>query len=102
MGTFTKSFGSCGGYMGGSKQLIGYLRSNSQSGSYATSMSPPVVQQIISAMRIIMGKDGTDNGTCENFRVLNDRAINITVLGDQSSEKLNINLFYRLAINRMC
>ena len=62
MGTFTKSFGSCGGYMGGSKALIGYLRTNSQSGNYANSMSPPVAQQIISAMRIIMGKDGTNNG----------------------------------------
>lgn len=62
MGTFTKSFGSCGGYIGGSHSLIRVLRCCSQSGSYAISMSPPVAQQIISAMRIIMGKDGTTNG----------------------------------------
>jgi hypothetical protein len=27
-------------------------------------MSPPVAQQIISSMRIIMGEDGTDEGNC--------------------------------------
>ena len=62
MGTFTKSFGSCGGYIGGNHTLIKVLRCTSQSGSYAISMSPPVAQQILSAMRIIMGKDGTNNG----------------------------------------
>ena len=29
MGTFTKSFGAAGGYIGGSKKLINYLRLNS-------------------------------------------------------------------------
>ena len=30
MGTFTKSFGSSGGYIAGSKKLINYLRVHSQ------------------------------------------------------------------------
>ncbi|OCT68193.1 serine palmitoyltransferase 2 isoform X2 [Xenopus laevis] len=59
MGTFTKSFGSAGGYIGGSKALIDYLRAHSHSAAYATSMSPPVAQQIISSMKCIMGEDGT-------------------------------------------
>ena len=29
MGTFTKSFGAAGGYIGGTKKLINYLRLNS-------------------------------------------------------------------------
>ncbi|XP_076874265.1 serine palmitoyltransferase 2b isoform X2 [Brachyhypopomus gauderio] len=62
MGTFTKSFGAAGGYIGGKKELIGYLRTHSHSAIYATSMSPPVAQQIISSMKCIMGEDGTTLG----------------------------------------
>ncbi|KAM8847237.1 serine palmitoyltransferase 2b [Synchiropus picturatus] len=62
MGTFTKSFGAAGGYIGGKKELIDYLRNYSHSALYAASMSPPVVQQIISSMKIIMGEDGTSLG----------------------------------------
>ncbi|KAF4521293.1 hypothetical protein B566_EDAN002297 [Ephemera danica] len=67
MGTFTKSFGSAGGYIAGSKKLINHLRVNSHAACYATSMSPACAQQIISSMRIIMGEDGTYEG---KFRVL--------------------------------
>lgn len=95
MGTFTKSFGSAGGYIAGTKvckqwgnceftchwiliwfwptthrrfssipkqKLINYLRVHSHAHCYASSMSPPVAQQIISSMSIIMGLDGTDEG----------------------------------------
>lgn len=57
MGTFTKSFGSAGGYLAGSKKLIDYLRSTSHNAVYGASMPAPVTQQIISAMRIIMGRE---------------------------------------------
>ncbi|KAM7352795.1 serine palmitoyltransferase long chain base subunit [Cochliomyia hominivorax] len=62
MGTFTKSFGSAGGYIAGSKKLIDFLRTNSHAHCYASTMSPPVAQQIYTSMRIIMGLDGTDMG----------------------------------------
>ncbi|NWH16632.1 SPTC2 palmitoyltransferase, partial [Grus americana] len=62
MGTFTKSFGAAGGYIGGKKELIDYLRTYSHSAVYATSMSPPVVEQIITSMKCIMGEDGTTVG----------------------------------------
>nr|UVW99771.1 serine palmitoyltransferase 2 [Nephotettix cincticeps] len=62
MGTFTKSFGSAGGYIAGSKTLVDYLRVHSHAHCYASSMSPPVTQQIITSMRIIMGEDGTSDG----------------------------------------
>ncbi|XP_043277374.1 serine palmitoyltransferase 2 [Venturia canescens] len=62
MGTFTKSFGSAGGYIAGSKALINYLRTYSHAHTYAVAMSPPIAQQIITSMRIIMGEDGTDAG----------------------------------------
>ncbi|KAL2081805.1 hypothetical protein ACEWY4_021623 [Coilia grayii] len=62
MGTFTKSFGAAGGYIGGKKELIEYLRSHSHSAVYAASMSPPVAQQIIASMKCIMGEDDTSLG----------------------------------------
>ncbi|XP_063296572.1 serine palmitoyltransferase 2 [Pelobates fuscus] len=62
MGTFTKSFGGAGGYIGGSKVLIDYLRKHSHSTAYAISMSPPVAEQIITSMKCIMGEDGTSLG----------------------------------------
>ncbi|CAH1792141.1 unnamed protein product, partial [Owenia fusiformis] len=62
MGTFTKSFGAAGGYIAGSKKLIDHLRCYSHSATYATSMPPPVCQQIISSLKIIAGLDGTGEG----------------------------------------
>jgi serine palmitoyltransferase len=62
MGTFTKSFGSAGGYIAGSKSLISFLRANSHAHCYASSMAPAVAQQILTSMKIIMGLDGTNEG----------------------------------------
>eukprot|EP00043_Microstomoeca_roanoka_P011180 m.105474 g.105474 ORF g.105474 m.105474 type:complete len:528 (-) comp15116_c0_seq1:331-1914(-) len=62
MGTFTKSFGAAGGYIAADKAIIDRLRANSHSQFYAMSMSPPIAQQVISSMHIIMGEDGTTNG----------------------------------------
>ncbi|KAG7512505.1 serine palmitoyltransferase 3 [Solea senegalensis] len=62
MGTFTKSFGGAGGYIAGKKELVDYLRSHSHSAIYATAMSPPVTEQVIRAMKCIMGKDGSTQG----------------------------------------
>ncbi|XP_041353081.1 serine palmitoyltransferase 2-like [Gigantopelta aegis] len=62
MGTFTKSFGSSGGYIAGSKKLINHLKVNSHNAVYSCAMSPPVAMQIISSMKIIMGLEGGDEG----------------------------------------
>lgn len=62
MGTFTKSFGSAGGYIAGTKALINLLRAQSHAHCYASSMSPPVAQQILTSMKIIIGLDNTDEG----------------------------------------
>lgn len=62
MGTFTKSFGSAGGYIAGSKTLISFLKANSHAHCYASSMAPAVTQQILTSMKIMMGLDGTNEG----------------------------------------
>ena len=44
------------------QELIDHLRVNSHAACYASSMSPPVAQQIVTSMRIIMGEDGSHEG----------------------------------------
>ncbi|PRP81534.1 hypothetical protein PROFUN_10896 [Planoprotostelium fungivorum] len=62
MGTFTKAFGSVGGYIASSEEVIRYLKSLSYGSVYATSMSPPCAQQALSALKLIAGLDGTEQG----------------------------------------
>ncbi|KAJ2781749.1 serine palmitoyltransferase component [Coemansia interrupta] len=57
MGTFTKSFGAAGGYIAGSRALVSHLRLKSHSAVYAEAMSVPVLAQVSSSMRMIMGED---------------------------------------------
>jgi len=63
MGTFTKSFGSIGGYVASSREMVAHLRMNAYASVYAETMAPALCQQIISALTIVMGEDGTDEGT---------------------------------------
>lgn len=55
MGTFTKSFGACGGYIAGPKTLIDALRLRGSSYPYAEAMAPPVLAQVIASIASIMG-----------------------------------------------
>ena len=74
MGTFTKSFGAVGGYIAGSMEMINYLRHVTAGSLYSSSISIPACQQIISALKIIMGEDGTDLGNitllCLSSRII--------------------------------
>jgi len=67
MGTFTKSFGSAGGYIASSREMVAHLRMNAYSSVYAEAVAPALCQQIISALTIVMGEDGTDEGTPNCF-----------------------------------
>ncbi|KAG1670985.1 hypothetical protein FOA52_014374 [Chlamydomonas sp. UWO 241] len=73
MGTFTKSFGSCGGYIAGDKATIDYLRRHGPAHLYATAVSPGAAQQIMSAFKLIDGDDGTTRGQ-DKIRQLHDNA----------------------------
>lgn len=53
MGTFTKSFGAAGGYIGGSKRVIDFIRTRAHAQFYATAMAPPIVRQIQGALAFI-------------------------------------------------
>ncbi|KAG0584097.1 hypothetical protein KC19_3G184800 [Ceratodon purpureus] len=101
MGTFTKSFGSCGGYIAGSKELIHYIKSISPAHLYASSMPPPVAEQVISALKVTMGEDGTDRGirkitaVRENSNYFREelRKMGCEVLGDEDSPVMPIMLY---------
>ncbi|KAJ5076824.1 hypothetical protein M0811_00142 [Anaeramoeba ignava] len=57
MGTFTKSFGSVGGYIAADKDIIDTLRLKSYSSIYADSLSPACAEQILVALDSIMDKN---------------------------------------------
>ncbi|KAG7259298.1 LOW QUALITY PROTEIN: hypothetical protein CRUP_026665 [Coryphaenoides rupestris] len=101
MGTFTKSFGAAGGYIGGKKELIQFLRGHSHSALYATSMPPPVAQQIITSMKTIMGEDGTTLGA-ERLKQLSEnttyfrrklRAMGFIIYGNDDSPVVPMMLY---------
>ncbi|KAE8021271.1 hypothetical protein FH972_007178 [Carpinus fangiana] len=101
MGTFTKSFGSCGGYIAGSKELIQYLKYTCPAHLYATSISPPAAEQIISAIKVLLGEDGTSRGAKKlaqirensNFFRSELQKMGFEVLGDKDSPIMPIMLY---------
>lgn len=62
MGTFTKSFGAMGGYLAGSEEVIAHVRTSSSGTIFANTMSPAVVQQVLTSLKVITGRDGTNLG----------------------------------------
>ncbi|CAD7928533.1 unnamed protein product [Amoebophrya sp. A25] len=53
MGTFTKSFGSAGGYIAGDKVVIDSLRKHAASSGFSVSMSPACAAQAYAALHVI-------------------------------------------------
>lgn len=53
MGTLSKSFASCGGYIAGSKALIEYLKYTSPGFVYSVGISPPDAASVLAAIRLL-------------------------------------------------
>ena len=53
MGTMSKSFGSCGGFVGGTKQLIEYLRYSTPGYIFAAGMPPANVGAALGSLRLL-------------------------------------------------
>ncbi|ESP02870.1 hypothetical protein LOTGIDRAFT_212374 [Lottia gigantea] len=113
MGTFTKSFGAAGGYIGGSKTLINYLKANSHSAVYSCSMSPPVAKQVITSMKIIMGQMNGNDGLRRirqlawNTRYIRRRLqeMGFIVYGNKDSPVVPVLIYYPtkvVALSRKC
>jgi serine palmitoyltransferase len=101
MGTFTKSFGSAGGYIAGSKKLIDFIKTTSHGNCYASSMSPPVCLQVKRTLEIIMGLDGSNEGLrrikqlADNTRYFRDKLqkMGFIVYGNHASPVVPIMLY---------
>ena len=102
MGTFTKSFGGMGGYIAGSKDLVDSLKQMSLGSSISNAMSPVIVQQVITAFKIIQGKDGTNIGK-EKLRLVKENSdyfraklkeMGCEVFGDEGSPVVPLMLYH--------
>lgn len=101
MGTFTKSFGSCGGYVAGSHAAISHLKAHSPAHVQSAAMSPVATQQILSAFQLILGAENSTRGM-EKLTQLKDNAnyfrkslldLGFEVLGDWDSPVMPIMLY---------
>jgi len=101
MGTFTKSFGGMGGYICATKEIVEALKQQS-SGNYTShAMSPIMCQQIITAIDVIDGKDGTNTGQQKlaqiydnsNYFRLKLKEMGCEVFGDTGSPVVPLMLY---------
>lgn len=53
MGTLSKSFASCGGYIGGSSEIVAYLRHTAPGFVYSVGMAPPLAAAALEALSIM-------------------------------------------------
>jgi 7-keto-8-aminopelargonate synthetase-like enzyme len=53
MGTLSKSFGSCGGYIAGCKAVVEYLKYTAPGFVYSVGMSPPNAAAALAAIRLL-------------------------------------------------
>ncbi|XP_059449074.1 long chain base biosynthesis protein 2a-like isoform X2 [Corylus avellana] len=83
------------------KELIQYLKYTCPAHLYATSMSPPAAEQIISAIKVLLGEDGTSRGAKklaqirENSNFFRSELLKMgfEVLGDYDSPIMPIMLY---------
>eukprot|EP00659_Diplonema_papillatum_P011389 gene11389-17520_t len=62
MGTYTKSFGSIGGYVAGARDVVEAVKQFSGGTVAGTSLPPACAMQALAALEVIMGKDGSTKG----------------------------------------
>lgn len=68
MGTFTKSFGSAGGYIAASKEIINNVRTASPNAFFGASMSPACAAQALAAFELIASKNPRGREKIESLR----------------------------------
>lgn len=101
MGTFSKSFAGMGGYIASSNRIIEHIMSTSAGIQFHNSLSPVVSTQILTALRVITGEDGTSVGVGKinslrensNFFRSEMMRIGLHVLGDFDSPVIPVLIY---------
>lgn len=101
MGTFTKSFGSVGGYVAASRAIVEHVRSSSYALYYDAAMPAACAEQALRAMQVITGADGTNGGQLKlaqlkrNSNYFRKRLTEegFTLLGDYDSPVIPLMLY---------
>ena len=70
MGTFSKAFGSLGGYICGKKKVIDYLVNRSRAFIYTTSLPPAILGACLEAVNVVESGDGLRSKLWENTRFM--------------------------------
>ena len=60
MGTFSKSFAACGGFVAGDAEVIDYLRISSRAFLFTASAVPAALGAALAALRIVRSPEGID------------------------------------------
>src|SRR3954453_6958019 len=74
MGTFSKSLASCGGFVAGSAEVVGFLRIQSRAFLFTASSVPAAAGAALAALRVIRSEDGRPlmDAVLANARYLRD------------------------------
>jgi glycine C-acetyltransferase len=79
MGTFSKTFGVCGGFISASKPIINYLRYFARSHMFSASLPPVVVAAVLAGLKIIKNKPEVIKHLHENVRYASKGLKNIGI-----------------------
>jgi 8-amino-7-oxononanoate synthase len=69
MGTLSKTFGSCGGYISGCKELVEYLRYTLPGFVFAAAMAPPAAGAALASLRLLEAEPDRVTKLRENARL---------------------------------
>ncbi len=77
MGTLSKAFGSIGGYIAGSEELIDYLRQRGRPFLFSSALNPPDVAAAIEAINILEESDELVKKLWDNTKYLKENLVNL-------------------------
>ncbi|HPX93386.1 MAG TPA: aminotransferase class I/II-fold pyridoxal phosphate-dependent enzyme [Bacillota bacterium] len=74
MGTLSKGFGTCGGYLAGSRNLIEYLRYNLPGFVFSVGISPPLAAAVLKGIEIMERDSSRVDRLRRNIKIFLDEA----------------------------
>ena len=69
IGTLSKSLGGMGGYVGGSRKLIDYVKAYARARTFSCALSPPVAAGLLAALRVLEREPGLRDRLWHNVEV---------------------------------